>query len=425
MNIILLGICASVLLCALAFAAYRLGQRRHTASIVQTIKLSPAILPKLEESGCELALVDENGAVVIQSSEIRSIPAHAHRLDASGSTLHRVRHLASDLFKGVTGIPNKTVELVFKQDIQQGLADGTYTLMKTKSGEVLADAVDSSGTIVGKGRVLQGGKVRQLASGAFQLVSIAVAQSHLADIERSLGSIKSSVAELLSRQENEDKARISGAIDYFQEIAEHMKQLRTPDELSQQKCNAIEGVIRDFYTWRNKLNEDLSTLIDQIANLKDQDSFGTGSTYNALKEQVEKVKPLLRRRDLLLQIASAANFITAYLDPTQTQFSRAQLDDGAWVRLVEEFKAMSVKKSAEHLSSALFNSNEILSLRKAQIQGLASEHSALAIEQQKGYEQVMRNLNQNVHKLMGIDGNIRIAITFDDQGEIRDSAIIR
>ncbi|MNT46082.1 hypothetical protein D3C72_1827050 [compost metagenome] len=140
---------------------------------------------------------------------------------------------------------------------------------------------------------------------------------------------------------------------------------------------------------------------------------------------MEKVKPLLRRRDLLLQIASAANFITAYLDPTQTQFSRAQLDDGAWVRLVEEFKAMSVKKSAEHLSSALFNSNEILSLRKAQIQGLASEHSALAIEQQKGYEQVMRNLNQNVHKLMGIDGNIRIAITFDDQGEIRDSAIIR
>ncbi|MNE46066.1 hypothetical protein D3C80_1403860 [compost metagenome] len=92
---------------------------------------------------------------------------------------------------------------------------------------------------------------------------------------------------------------------------------------------------------------------------------------------------------------------------------------------MEEFKAMSVKKSAEHLSSALFNSNEILSLRKAQIQGLASEHSALAIEQQKGYEQVMRNLNQNVHKLMGIDGNIRIAITFDDQGEIRDSAIIR
>lgn len=91
---------------------------------------------------------------------------------------------------------------------------------------------------------------------------------------------------------------------------------------------------------------------------------------------------------------------------------------------MEEFKATVVEKSAEHLSSALFNSNEILSLRKAQIQGLASEHSALAIEQQNGYEQMMRNLNQNIHKLMGIDGNIRIAITFDERGEIKDSAII-
>ena len=424
MNLILLGVCASALLCALTFAAYRMGQRRHAAGIAQTPQPSSAILPKQEENGCEIALVDEDGAVVIQSSEIRSIPSRAHRLDASDSALHRLRHLASDLFKGATGIPNKTVELVFKQDIHQGLADGTYTLMKTKSGEVLADAVDSSGTIVGKGRVIQGGKVRQLASGAFQLVSIAVAQSHLADIERSLGSIKNSVAELLSRQENEDKARISGAIDYIQEIAGHMKQLRTPDELSQQKCNTIEGVIRDFYTWRNKLHEDLTTLIDQIASLKDQDNFGTGGTYNALKEQVEKVKPLLRRRELLLQIASVTNFITAYLDPTQSQFSRAQLDDGTWVRLVEEFKTTVVEKSAEHLSSALFNSNEILSLRKAQIQGLASEHSALAIEQQNGYEQMMHNLNQNIHKLMGIDGNIRIAITFDERGEIKDSAII-
>lgn len=427
MEIILLGICALLLLCALAFGAYRLGQRGHAVRIaepVAPVEQSPVILPKFEENGCELTLVDENGAVIIQSSEIRGIPVHAHRLDASDSTLNRVRHLASDLFKGAAGIPNKTVELVFKQDIHQGLADGTYTLMKTRSGEVLADAVDSSGTIVGKGRVIQGGKVRQLASGAFQLVSIAVAQSHLADIERSLGSIKSSVAELLSRQENEDKAKISGAIDYLQEIAEHMKQLRTPDELSQHKCNTIEGVIRDFYTWRNKLDEDLSSLVDQIRNLKDKDSFGTGDTYSSLKDQVEKVKPLLERRDLLLQIASAINFITAYLDPTQTKFSRAQLADGGWVRLVEDFKASSVAKSTEHLSSALFNSNETLSLRKALIKGLASEHSALAIDQQKKYEQVMRNLNQNVHKLVGGDGSIRIAIAFDDQGGIRDSAVI-
>src|SRR3546814_18079119 len=110
--------------------------------------------------------------------------------------------------------------------------------MKTRSGEVLADAVDSSGSVVGKGRLIQGGKARQLASGAFQLVSIAVAQSHLADIERSLSAIKDSISEILERQENEDKSRITGAFDYLREIAAYMRELRCPDELSQPKRKA-------------------------------------------------------------------------------------------------------------------------------------------------------------------------------------------
>src|SRR3546814_16829095 len=119
----------------------------------------------------------------------------------SSDLIKRVRHMASDLYKGAASVSNKTVEVIFKAEIQHGFADGTYTLMKTRSGEVLADAVDSSGSVVGKGRLIQGGKARQLASGAFQLVSIAVAQSHLADIERSLSAIKDSISEILERSE--------------------------------------------------------------------------------------------------------------------------------------------------------------------------------------------------------------------------------
>lgn len=429
MNIYLIAVSAIVLVCALAYTAYRLGKRRSTLVIAQPVE-PPATSPtmpvqsRIDENGCEIALVDENGRVIIQSSEIRTIPSRAHKLDASNSALHQVRHLASDLFKGATGIPNKTVELVFKQDIQRGLADGTYTLMKTRSGEVLADAVDSSNTIVGKARVIQGGKARQLASGAFQLVSIAVAQSHLADIERSLGSIKSAVEELLSRNENDDKTRISGAMDYLQEIAEHMKELRSPDELSPQKCNTIEGVIRDSYTWRNKLHEDFTSVIRQIESLKNQDTFGTGDTYNALKDQVEKVKPLLQRHELLLQMAGVTNFITTYLDPTQKNFSRIKPDNGAWAGLVDDFRKAVSKKTEEHLSSALFNSSEILVLRRSQITSSTAEHSSHAIEQQNSYEQLMHNLNQNIHKFMGADGDVRIAMTFDHKGEIEHAAII-
>ena len=226
--------------------------------------------------------------------------------------------MAADLFKGTASVPNKTVEIIFKPEIHQGLGDGTYTLMKTKTGEVLADAVDSSGKIVGKGRLIQGGKARQLASGAFQLVSIAVAQSHLADIERSLSAIKDSISEVLERHENEDKARITGAVDYLGEIATHMKELRCPDELSQQKRNAIESIIKDSYSWRNKLEEDMASLINNILNLRDLDTFGTGDTFERLKSLIERMRPLLKRRELFLNLSSAINFVTAYIDPTPT-----------------------------------------------------------------------------------------------------------
>ena len=78
---------------------------------------------------------------------------------------------------------------------------------------MLADAVNSSGKFVGKGRLIEGGKARQIASGAFQLVSIAVAQSHLADIERSLGVIKDSISDVLKILQNEKRANITGAFD--------------------------------------------------------------------------------------------------------------------------------------------------------------------------------------------------------------------
>ena len=142
----------------------------------------------------DLAIFDENGLKVLESKEIEKIPARAHLLESSSSAINRVKHLASDLFKGAANVPKKSVEVIFKPEIHQGLSDGTYTLMRTKTGEVLADAVDSSGKIVGKGRIIQAGKARQLAGGAFQLVSIAVAQSHLADIERSLTQISHSTS---------------------------------------------------------------------------------------------------------------------------------------------------------------------------------------------------------------------------------------
>jgi hypothetical protein len=378
---------------------------------------------KPDMDGSEISVFDERGNAIIQCREIQSIPSKSNNLNSIGA-LHQVRHLVSDIFKGATGVPNKTIELVFKPDIQQGLADGAYSLMKTKSGEVLADAVNQSGSLVGKGRVVQSGTARQLASGAFQLVSIAVAQSHLADIERSLDQINNGMREISIRLENVDRSNIRGAIDYFRNIAEQMKQFGIPEELSLPKQNVIEGIIRDTYTWRNKLEEDITSLTKQISELKDQDKFGTGKTFEALKSLIEKIRPLLARQELILHLSSLTNFVIAYLDPAQKIFSRIRANDGDWSILIEKFKSTAINKSSELLSNATFNTSDTLRLRNESAKSLSLEQSRIAIEMQKAHAGLMRDLDQSINKMIGSDGAIRIAVAFDENGHIREAALI-
>lgn len=252
------------------YFAYRIGVNNKHVLASKDIETSEQVAVSNEtsiltneevyNSSQALSVVDENGVVVISCNEISKMPSNSRELSSSDSAIRQAGHLVTDLFKGMVSTPNKTIELVFKKEIQEGLKDGTYTLLKTKAGETLADARGPAGKFVGKGRIFDGGKVRQLASGAFQLVSIAVAQSHLADINKSLNSIQDSVEEVISKLENEDKTKISGAIDYLKNIAEHMKSLKFPSEISAEKSLQLEAIIRDSFSWRNKINEDFKSL---------------------------------------------------------------------------------------------------------------------------------------------------------------------
>ncbi len=412
--------------CCLLMIAFR---RKKNGAIMPTASRqmeqeSNHVPERRSELGYDLEILDNNGVKVLESREIEKIPSRAHRIDSSSSAIKRVRLMASDLFKGAASVPNKTVEVIFKPEIHQGLADGTYTLMRTKGGDVLADAVDSSGKIIGKGRLFQGGKARQLASGAFQLVSIAVAQSHLADIERSLSAIKDSISEVLERQDNEDKARITGAFDYLREISIYMKEFRFPDELPQQKRNAIEGIIKDSYSWRNKLEEDMNSLINQISSLSDSDTFGTGDTFEKLKGLIERIRPLLKRRELFLNLSSAINFVTVYLDPAQCEFSKIDVNSARWEGLIESFKGAVLDRESTLMGKAFFNSNETLQLRKDKLRSLSSDHQRTASDQQVAYQTLRSSLEGSMSRLIDPSGNVRLAISFDDCGVVDGAAIL-
>lgn len=376
--------------------------------------------------GNELVITDENGIVAVASNEIPAIPLDSDRLDTSDHTVQSMIFLATELLKeGEVSIQNKTIKLVFKKEIQEGIKDGSYTLMKTKQGEVLADAVNSKGTVVGKGRIIESGKVRQLATSIFQITSIAVAQSHLADINRSLDSINSLLAAVLSKLENEDKSKITGAIAYLKEIADYISRSELSQELSQSKSTAIEIIIMESYTWRNKLHEDFRTLVDNISNQRDIDPLGgTKDTFKKLIKLVGKSEALIERHKLLMELSNLISLITMFLDPTQHTFTRVQPSNEAWTELVNNFRAAAIKSSKERISNAVFNSKKTLRRRRKKIEDMANKHSELAFNQQKVYEEIMHKIRQRLDVLARNDGNIHIAISYDQNSEIKEAAII-
>jgi hypothetical protein len=203
-----------------------------------------------------------------------------------------------------------------------------------------------------------------------------------------------------------------------------MKEFKCPDELSQQKRNVIEGIVKDSYSWRNKLEEDMTSLIKQISNLENLDTFGTGATFEKLKGLIEKVEPLLKRRELFLNLASATNFVTTYLDPAKREFSRVNTENEKWSELIENFKGAVWEKQSLLMGKAFFNSNETLQLRRDKLKSLSSEYRQLAIEQKNSYVYSQDSLEKSVSRLIGPSGNVHVAISFDDRGDVNGAAIL-
>lgn len=182
--------------------------------------------------------------------------------------------------------------------------------MKTRSGESLADAVNTtSKKIAGKGRVIQTGQAKQLAAGAFQLVSIVVAQSHLADIERSLTALKDGINQVLDNMEAADVASIKGGISYLEAIADLVKSNGHPDQLSVPIQVTIAQLVVSSNIWREKLFEDVRLLKTRIDEQSDLDKWGgTENTYKSLLSHAEATEKLAKRHGLYIDFVKLLDF---------------------------------------------------------------------------------------------------------------------
>lgn len=391
---------------------------------------APHPLPKSDDlySGHNLAAFDHHGNALIRAFEIESIPTSSTSLaDKQGVVMERIKFLTGQIFKDVSTLPSKTVELVFDPHIQQGLLDGTLEIMPAIGGGSRLMARDvGTKSIAGHGRVLDGGRVRQIATGAFHVVSIAVAQSHLDDINRSLSEIKSSVEDVKKYLENKDIARLRGTIAYLEYLVSFMNNLTSPERVPSEKRNQLEAIRRESMEWSEQLRVELSDLKSKIKSQQDVDLSGTEHTFNAMKTHANSMERLIEKRNFLLRIMILLDVGTAYLDPlTVDDVSKNFMVDG-WedMKAIESVLSIFRDQSNLLLSKSFFNKNVTLDKRRDELI-LQQEKLAICSDQNfQNYVQTTNALDQHFQRMRKNNQEIRMALSYDQNGDVKQVALL-
>ncbi|ELI0377438.1 hypothetical protein Q8V56_003430 [Vibrio cholerae] len=372
------------------------------------------------------SLIDDFGHEVIKVNEVANIPRDARNVELGTNVEKSMTHLVSDMAKGVISVPNKTLELVFSPEVQKGLDSGSYSMMVVKSGvgDTFADVVGENGKIVGKGRLIEGGKVRQLASGAFQLVSIAVAQSHLADIHDSLSKLNDVVESIINHLDNDDKSKISGALEYLKGIAEDIAQYKSAEALSAQKRVIIESIIKDSHIWVDKSLRDFEDIIRSIERQEDIDRFGgTEDTYNELKRHSDRAESVYEKRELLSELHKLLYLILMYIDPSFKDYSRPNLKAEKWHQLISKYKKTLLSKNEELLTKAFWNTESTLQMRKENIEFRTQKSTERLTEQGLIHSKNIAELESDLLRMFN-NNELKVAIAFDNSGEIEHVAFV-
>jgi uncharacterized protein YaaW (UPF0174 family) len=337
--------------------------------------------------------------------------------NSNNNEINRTMQFIADGFKGFIGTSSKTFELVFSPEVQKGLKSGIY--YQTANSPIARST--STGNIKEHGKILPSGQTKQLLTGGYQLLSIAVAQSHLADIEKSLSSIKSLVENIQERLEAEDRANIKGAIRYLEnKIIPLIKNYDGQNEIGQEYKNQFQSIIRDIYTWENKFLEEFEILNKEIQQLNSKDTIGTGNTYEELKTLLKRIEPLKKRYGLILKLSNVLNVVQKFVYFDEKDVLNIDIQLEPFKKLMDEYN-MSIDSKKVTLLDSNFNKNDTLAERKKFIEILQNKQNndfeQFALEYQKQSQRIDEYFENFKN------GRASIILSFDEESNIDKYAI--
>lgn len=343
------------------------------------------------------------------------------------AVLGKIKQLGRDVLARGFTTPGKTIEVVFDPSVQKGLGSGIYELVPANSGGYrgMARAVDSK-KFVGHGRIVQAGKLKQIGVGVFHIASIAVAQAHLAEINKNLETIKMSVADITNYLEDKDTGDLKGTIDYLEYLVNFIRRMDSPDAIPESKLTTLEITRKEMMSWMNKIHEEANRLLSEVNAQKNEDTLGTGNTYNKIKDYSLKTERIAKKHFLLMRIGSLFYFINAYIDPLCVhdkdldKMLNHQLSTVGILSLVHKINENSEKL----LKSAYFNKKTTLERRRQDLFGRTQSIKSLTENGNEYFIQTSKFVQNRSSGFTDNQGRVHMAIKFDDMGNPEDLKFI-
>ncbi|MBO2624369.1 hypothetical protein I6M44_09775 [Shewanella algae] len=200
----------------------------------------------------------------------------------------------SQMFAAVPAISNavhhsasKLVHLEFKPEVARELANGSAKILNDKAGKQMCIAVSkANGKFVGQARQIPAGKMAAVGAAAFQLVSVAVAQAHLAEINQRLAQIGDKLDTIHAFLKDEQKSEIRAGIQYLNEFVPALAAENLSQEEKSRRLQQAEQIYYNALKHCNHTQRTLQRGLTKLKEMREVDTFGSGKTAEALTQRV-------------------------------------------------------------------------------------------------------------------------------------------
>ncbi len=172
-------------------------------------------------------------------------------------------------------------------------------LLKAKGVDGYRLMTQKDGLFNSHGILLDPNKLSSIVNATvlFSFISMAVAQKHLADIDKKLSTISKNIEKIIEFQQNERISSIKSSIDYFNQVARTVIHGKSRENIR----NQIESHESILLEKQNHIVTDIENEINKIENIKTKNFFGLNDIIESIKDHQKNLEYLYHQLFLCIR----------------------------------------------------------------------------------------------------------------------------